>query len=144
MKAKHQRLVLAAVAALAVLVAVLLAMSALSERASYFYAPADLAGRPLPLDRAVRVGGVVEQASLETEPDGLTIRFRLTDESGRSVPVRFTGIVPDLFREGSGAIAEGRFRPDGTFVADEILAKHDETYRPPEEAGDRHKVESLR
>lgn len=143
MKAKHQRLALIAGAIVAVLAAVLLAMSALKDRAAYFYAPADLQGKPLPLDRAVRIGGMVEEGSIRTEPDGVTIRFVVGDESGRTVPVRFTGIVPDLFKEKSGVIAEGRFLPDGTFAADEILAKHDENYRPPELAGDRHKVESL-
>lgn len=143
MKAKHQRLALAGVAVVAVLAAVLLAMSALSERASYFYAPADLEGKALPLDRAVRIGGMVEGGSLRTEADGVTISFLVGDGSQRTIPVRFTGIVPDLFKEDSGVIAEGRFRADGTFMAEEILAKHDENYRPPELAGDRHKAESL-
>jgi cytochrome c-type biogenesis protein CcmE len=142
-KAKHQRLVLIGGAILAVLAAVLLAMSALKDRAAYFYAPGDLEGKALPLDRAVRVGGMVEEGSIRTEADGVTIRFLVGDESERIIPVRFTGIAPDLFKENSGVIAEGRFQPDGTFVADEILAKHDENYRPPELAGDRHKAESL-
>lgn len=143
MKAKHQRLTLAVVAVLAVLAAVLLAMSALSERAAYFYAPADLGGKTLPLDRQVRIGGMVEEGSLRSEADGVTITFLVGDESSRTIPVRFTGIAPDLFKEGSGVIAEGRFQDDGTFMAEEILAKHDENYRPPELAGDRHKAESL-
>ena len=144
MKPKQQRLILLLLAIAAVLGAVLLAMSALSGRAAYFYAPGDLAGRALPLDRAVRIGGMVKDGSIRREADGVTIRFVVADESAAEIPVRFTGITPDLFKENGGVIAEGRFRADGLFLADEILAKHDENYRPPELAGDRHKAESLR
>ena len=132
MKAKHQRLILLALAIVAVLGAVLLAMSALKDQASYFYAPADVTAKGLPLDRAVRIGGMVREGSLERLPDGTSIRFIVGDETAATIPVRFTGIVPDLFREGSGVVAEGRFQPDGSFVATEILAKHDENYMPPE------------
>ena len=148
MKAKNQRLTLLLLAAGAVLAAVLLAMSALRDQASYFYAPADVRAKGLPLDRPVRVGGMVRGGSLQREPDGVTIRFLVGDDSDAVVPVRFTGIPPELFRENSGVIAEGRFRPDGTFVASEILARHDENYMPPElaERNGRqlHKTESLK
>jgi cytochrome c-type biogenesis protein CcmE len=87
---------------------------------------------------------MVQGGSIRREPDGVTIRFVVTDETAATIPVRFRGIVPDLFREDSGVVAQGRFQPDGLFVADEILAKHDENYRPPQLAGDRHKTESLR
>lgn len=143
MKAKHQRLTLLILAIAAVLGAVLLAMSALREQAAYFYAPADVARRGLPLDRAVRIGGMVQDKSVRHAGDGVTIDFIVEDETDATIPVRFTGIVPDLFREGSGVVAEGRFQPSGLFVADEILAKHDENYMPPELAGDRHKTGTL-
>jgi cytochrome c-type biogenesis protein CcmE len=143
-KAKTQRLVLLSVAVGAVLVAVLLGMSAMSSQAALFYAPGDLNKASLPLDRPVRVGGMVRQGSLERLPDGVTIRFIVQDDSASTIPVRFTGIAPNLFREGSGMVAEGRFQPDGTFVASEILAKHDENYVSPQMAGQNmHKTDSL-
>jgi cytochrome c-type biogenesis protein CcmE len=144
-KAKHQRLILLALAIIAVLAAVLLAMSALKDQAAYFYAPADVARKGLPLDRAVRIGGMVRQGSLERLPDGTTIRFIVGDETDATIQVTFTGIVPDLFREGSGVVAEGRFQPDGSFVAAEILAKHDENYMPPKlgPQGDKHRTGTL-
>jgi cytochrome c-type biogenesis protein CcmE len=142
-KRKHQRLTLLLLAIAAVLGAVLLGMLALRDQASYFYAPADVERRGLPLDKAVRIGGMVRQDSIEREPDGITIRFIVEDDSEATIPVRFTGITPDLFKENSGVVAEGRFQPDGLFVASEILAKHDENYMPPQLAGEKHKSESL-
>jgi cytochrome c-type biogenesis protein CcmE len=130
MKPKNQRLVLVGAAIVAVLVAVLLAMWGLRERASYFYTPAEIvAGKATP-GQAVRLGGMVERGSVRRQPDGVTIRFVVTDGQART-PVTYRGIVPDLFREGSGVVAEGRMET-GTFVADTILAKHDERYMPPE------------
>jgi cytochrome c-type biogenesis protein CcmE len=142
-KPKHQRLVLVALALLALGCAALLAMSALKDQAAYFYAPGDVARQGVPQGRAIRIGGMVQQGSIVRELDGVTIRFVVTDETGATIPVRFTGIVPDLFKENSGVVAEGRFQAGGQFVANEILAKHDENYRPPELAGERHKSESL-
>ena len=132
MKAKHQRLVLLGLAGAAVLAAVLLGMSAMRDQASFFYAPADVVRRGLPLDRAVRIGGMVRRGSLHRHPDGVTIDFLVGDETPATIPVTYRGITPDLFREGSGVIAEGRFQPNGAFTASEILAKHDENYMPPE------------
>lgn len=143
MKAKHQRLTLLLLAIGAVLGAVLLSMSALKDQAAYFYAPADVAREGVPLDRAVRIGGMVVDGSVERATDGVTISFVVGDDSEATIPVLFTGIVPDLFKENSGVVAEGRFRADGTFIADRILAKHDENYMPPELAGDKHKSETL-
>ncbi|MEA3054433.1 MAG: cytochrome c-type biosis protein CcmE, partial [Sphingomonadales bacterium] len=97
-----------------------------------------------PLDRAVRIGGMVQAGSLTRAPDGVTIAFVVKDETPHTIRVRFRGILPSLFREGSGVVAEGRFQPGGLFVANEILAKHDENYRPPNLAGDKHKSESLK
>ena len=130
MKPKTQRLILVAAAAVAVLAAVLLAMWGLKDRASYFYAPAEIAAGKAADGQAIRLGGMVENGSLQRLSDGVTVRFRLTDGVA-TTPVQYRGIVPDLFREGSGAVAEGRMER-GTFVADTILAKHDERYMPPE------------
>jgi cytochrome c-type biogenesis protein CcmE len=130
MKPKSQRLVLVSAAIVAVLIAVLLAMWGLRSQASYFYTPADIAAGKAHEGEAMRLGGMVEQGSVERAADGLTIRFVITDGKART-PVVFRGIVPDLFREGSGAVAEGRLEK-GTFVADNILAKHDERYMPPQ------------
>ena len=143
-KAKNQRLVLLVLAILAVLGAVLLAMSAMRDQAAFFYAPGDVARKGLPLDQAVRIGGMVRPGSIRRHADGVTIDFTVGDETRSTILVRYTGITPDLFRENSGVIAEGRFRPDGTFMATEILAKHDENYMPPELARrGLHKTESL-
>ena len=130
MKPKHQRLLLAGLAIAALLAAVLLAMWGLRDRAAYFFTPAEIAIGKAEQGRAIRVGGMVEKGSIRQESDGVTIRFLVTDGEAR-IPVRYTGITPDLFREGSGVVAEGRMQGD-TFVADEILAKHDERYMPPQ------------
>lgn len=130
-KPKHQRLVLIVIAAAAVVAAVLLAMWGLKDRAAYFYTPSEVAAGKAGVGEAIRLGGMVEQGSIERLADGVTVRFRVGD-GGSQVPVMFRGIVPDLFREGSGVVAEGRLTSDGTFVADNILAKHDERYMPPE------------
>jgi cytochrome c-type biogenesis protein CcmE len=130
MKPKNQRLVLVSAALVAVLVAVLLAMWGLRERASYFYTPADISGGKAAQGQAIRLGGMVQRGSIQHEADGVTIQFVVTDGKAET-PVVYRGIVPDLFREGSGAVAEGRLQ-GGTFFADTILAKHDERYMPPQ------------
>ena len=131
MKRKNQRLILLVLAVVATLGAVLLAMSAMRSQAAFFYAPGDVARKGLPLDRAVRIGGMVKQGSLQRRSDGVTIDFVVGDDTAHTIPVQFTGIAPELFRENSGVVAEGRFQPDGRFVATEILARHDENYMPP-------------
>ena len=130
-KAKHQRLVLVLIALAALIGAGLLAAWALRNQASYFYLPAQMASDPPEAGRAVRLGGMVEAGSLKKEADGVTLAFVVGDGTAR-IPVRFKGIAPDLFKEGSGVVAEGRIGPDGTFVADNLLAKHDEKYVPRE------------
>lgn len=130
-KAKHQRLVLLVVALVVLTGAGLLAAWALRNQASYFYVPSEIVAAPPNPDRGVRLGGMVEKGSLRTEADGVTIAFMVQDGKAR-VPVRFSGIVPSLFVEGSGVVAEGRMGKDGTFVADNLLAKHDENYIPRE------------
>ena len=143
MRAKHQRLWLALLALGAIVAAALLALSALKDQAAFFYSPSDARAQGLPLGRAVRLGGIVAAHSVSHEADGVTVRFVVTD--GRATtPVTFAGIVPDLFRERSGVIAEGQFRPDGSFVASNLLAKHDEKYMPPEVAGAMHETKTLK
>jgi cytochrome c-type biogenesis protein CcmE len=127
---KHQRLVLVILALFAVLGAVLLAMWGLKDRAAYFYTPADVVAGKADPGKAMRLGGMVQKGSVERDRDGVTTRFTVEDGDAR-VPVVFKGIVPDLFREGSGVVAEGRLE-GRTFVADNILAKHDERYMPPQ------------
>ncbi|MEO7786934.1 MAG: cytochrome c maturation protein CcmE [Sphingomicrobium sp.] len=132
MKPKNQRLVLILLALVAVTAAVLLAMWGLRDRASYFYTPADIvAGKAAGAgDRTVRLGGMVQKGSLVRAADGVSVRFTVIDGDA-STPVTYRGILPDLFREGSGVVAEGRLS-GATFTADTILAKHDERYMPPQ------------
>lgn len=129
-KPKHQRLVLVMLALAALVGAGLLAAWALSRQASYFYIPSEIAAHAPEQGRAIRLGGMVQKGSIKTMPDGITIHFTVTDGKAQ-VPVRFSGITPDLFVEGSGVVAEGRME-GATFVADNLLAKHDEKYVPRE------------
>ena len=131
LKPKHQRLVLVLLAVAALIGAALLAAWALRNQASYFYVPSDMVAEPPAPGQAVRLGGMVEEGSLRTRADGVTVDFVVGDGEAR-VPVTFAGIVPDLFVEGSGVVAEGSLRADGTFEASNLLAKHDENYMPRE------------
>lgn len=130
---KHQRLVLVVLAIAALVGAVLLAMWGLRDRAAYFVTPSDIAAGKAAPDKPMRLGGMVVNGSLKRDPDGLTVRFTVSDTHAET-PVVYRGITPDLFREGSGVVAEGRLAPSGLFVADTILAKHDERYMPPQMA----------
>ncbi len=134
LKPKHQRLVLISIALVALIGASLLAAYALSNQADYFYVPADIAVNPPEAGQAIRLGGMVEVGSITTAQDGITTSFIVQDGVAR-VPVQFAGILPDLFVEGSGVVADGRMDAGGTFVADNLLAKHDENYMPRELAG---------
>ncbi|WP_295526372.1 cytochrome c maturation protein CcmE [Novosphingobium sp. Chol11] len=129
-KPKHQRLVLLLFAVSALIGAGLLAAYALRNQAAYFYVPSDLVAKPPEPGRAVRLGGMVQKGSIKTRGDGVTIDF-LVGDGKVDVPVRFRGITPELFVEGSGVVAEGRMEGT-TFVADNLLAKHDEKYVPRE------------
>jgi cytochrome c-type biogenesis protein CcmE len=129
MKPKNQRMILVSAALVAVLAAVLLAMWGLRDRASYFYTPSEVAAGKAPQYRPMRLGGMVDRGSVRHDSDG-SITFTVSDGKGRAA-VRFHGILPNLFREGSGMVAEGRLQGE-TFIADNILAKHDERYMPPE------------
>jgi len=131
MKRKHQRLVLIALALAALIGAGLLAAWALRNQAAYFYVPSEFVATPPAQGRDIRLGGMVERGSIKPQADGVSIMFILADGKAR-VPVRFTGIVPDLFQEGSGAVAEGQLGAGGTFIAARVLAKHDENYMPRE------------
>lgn len=142
MKAKHQRLTLVSLAVLAVVGAALLAMSALKDQAAFFYAPSDLAKVQLVPGTAIRLGGMVATGSVKKLADGVTTSFVVTDNLA-TTPVAYRGILPDLFREGSGVVAEGKIVPGGAFVADTILAKHDERYMPPQVAGKMHKSDTV-
>ena len=113
--------------------ATVLVLFAFEDNLVFFFSPTELAAREIAPDLRVRLGGLVEEESTQREPDGVTISFRITDLVA-VVPVRFTGVLPDLFREGQGVVVEGRLGADGVFVADSVLAKHDENYMPPEVA----------
>ena len=134
MKAKHQRLILALAALVALIGAGLLAASALKDEAAYFYAPGDVKTKGVEPGKAIRLGGMVVKGSLKRAPDGVTLYFDVTDGKA-TVPATFSGIAPDLFKEGSGVVAEGSFDAKGTFIATNLLAKHDERYMPRELEG---------
>ena len=114
-------------------VATTLVLNAFQSNLVFFFTPTQVASNEAPRDRAFRVGGLVESGSVVRDKDALTVRFRVTD-TAKTIPVVYTGILPDLFREGKGIVAQGRLGPDGTFKASEVLAKHDENYMPPEAA----------
>ena len=131
MKPKHQRLLLALIAVVALICAGLIAASALREEASYFYTPTTLATANVEPGKAIRLGGMVQKGSIVRAADGVSITFIVQDQE-RTQKVAYRGITPDLFVEGSGVVADGRLRPDGVFVAEGLLAKHDENYVPKE------------
>ncbi len=133
MTRKRRRLVLISSGMIALSAAVALVLIAFEDNLVFFYSPSDLLAEKVPESRALRLGGLVEEDSVKRLADGLTVEFRVTDLAN-AVPVTYRGILPDLFREGQGVVAEGRFGADGVFVADEVLAKHDENYMPPEVA----------
>ena len=128
---KTQRLILVSLAVAAIVGAALLALWGLQGRAAYFVTPSEIARGEVKVGIPLRLGGMVAEGSIETGGDGSDFHFLLADEEART-PVAFRGILPDLFVEGSGAVAEGQLTQEGTFVADRILAKHDENYMPPE------------
>jgi cytochrome c-type biogenesis protein CcmE len=133
MKARQKRLIFVGLAIVGVGAAATMALSALQSNIAYFFSPSQVMANEQPRDTVFRVGGLVVKNTLKRQPDGLTVRFDVTDNAA-TVPVSYTGILPDLFGEGQGVVAKGRMGPDGTFVAEEVLAKHDESYMPPEVA----------
>ena len=133
MKPRHKRLV-AIVGGVALIGAAAgLILYAFQSNLVFFFSPTQVAAHEAPQGRAFRIGGLVEAGSVVREKDALTVRFRVTD-TAQTIPVVYSGILPDLFREGKGVVAQGRLQPDGTFRASEVLAKHDENYMPPEAA----------
>jgi len=114
-------------------VATALVLNAFQSNLVFFFTPTQVAAHEAPQNRAFRIGGLVEAGSVQRDKDALTVRFMVTD-TAKAIPVTYTGILPDLFREGKGVVAQGRIGADGTFHATEVLAKHDENYMPPEAA----------
>lgn len=133
MKPRTKRLILAVIGLAAVGAAAVLAITALQSNVTYFFTPSQVTAKQAPQDRLFRLGGLVEQGSLKRQGNSLSIEFMVTDLVAK-VPVIYTGILPDLFKEGQGVVAKGHLGGDGIFQANEVLAKHDEGYMPPEVA----------
>ena len=133
MTPRHRRMALIAVVLGGVVVSAALAMRAFEQNLLYFFSPTQIATGEAPAERTFRLGGMVLDGSVEREPGSLTVSFVVTDYA-HSIPVRYTGVLPDLFQEGQGVVARGRVEGDGHFAAEEVLAKHDENYMPPEVA----------
>ena len=131
MKARHKRFVLVGLGIVGVVIAAALAINALQSNIAYFFSPSQVLAGEAPRGHVFRLGGLVEKGTLQRQPDGLAVEFVVTD-TAKSVTVRYTGILPDLFKEGQGVVTKGRLGDDGVFVAEEVLAKHDESYMPPE------------
>ena len=110
-----------------------LVLNAFQSNLVFFFSPSQVVAKEAPVERSFRIGGLVEQGSIQREGQGLTIRFAVTDLAHK-IPVTYTGLLPDLFKEGKGVVAQGKLGPDGVFRADQVLAKHDENYKPPEAA----------
>lgn len=140
MTPRQRRMALVAVLVLGIGTAVGLGLVAFQENLRLFIDPSEVVAGKAPRDRIFRLGGMVKEGTLRTEEDGLTRYFEVTDFA-QSVAVVYTGILPDLFREGQGIVANGKLRADGVFVAEEVLAKHDENYMPPEVAESLKSVE---
>lgn len=131
MKRRHKRIGFIVAGLAGLCVAGFLAAQAFRSNLVFFYSPSEVIAKAAPVDRTFRVGGLVETGTLKRENDGLTVRFAVTD-TAKSIPVVYKGILPDLFKEGKGCVAQGRVGSDGVFYADQVLAKHDENYMPPE------------
>ncbi len=142
MDTRKKKWALAGAAAVVVAAGVYMALQAFSENLVFFFSPTQVVAKEAPVGRTFRLGGVVEPGSVERASDGVTVRFRITD-TAKTVDVAYTGILPDLFSEGQGVVAQGKVDESGLFTASEVLAKHDENYMPPEAAkalDDAHKA----
>ena len=133
MKARHKRLMFVALGLVGVGAAAYLAVGALQSNIAYFYSPSQVLAKESPVDHTFRLGGLVETGTLQRQSDGLTLTFVVTDNAEK-VKVSYTGILPDLFSEGRGVVTRGKLGADGVFYAEDVLAKHDEAYMPPEVA----------
>ena len=133
MKARHRRFMWIALGLCVIGVAVTLVLRAFNSNMVFFFTPSEVAENKAPADRTFRIGGLVTAGSVKRQSDGLTVTFAVTDMA-KTIPVSYTGILPDLFKEGKGVVAQGKLGQDGVFRAAEVLAKHDENYMPPEAA----------
>jgi cytochrome c-type biogenesis protein CcmE len=131
MKPRHRRFAWIGAGVIAVAIAAALVLNAFRSNLVFFFSPSQVAAKEAPQGRAFRIGGLVVPGSLQREQNSLTVRFSVTD-TAKTIPVVYTGLLPDLFKEGKGVVAQGTLQPDGTFRATEVLAKHDENYMPPE------------
>jgi cytochrome c-type biogenesis protein CcmE len=131
MKRRHKRIAFIVIALASLSIAAYLVASAFRNNLVFFFSPTQVAAKEAPIDRTFRVGGLVQEGTLKRDPDGLTVRFTVTD-TAESIPVVYKGILPDLFKEGRGCVAQGKLSADGVFQAEQVLAKHDENYMPPE------------
>ena len=131
MKRRHKRIAIILVGIAGLSLAAFLVASAFRKNLVFFFSPTQVAAKEAPVDRTFRIGGLVEDGTLKRDPDGLTVRFIVTDTAA-SIPVVYKGILPDLFKEGRGCVAQGKIGSDGVFQAEQVLAKHDENYMPPE------------
>ena len=131
MKPRHKRFAMIAAGLAAVGIAALLVLNAFRSNLVFFFTPTQVVQGEAPIGTNFRIGGLVEKGSIKRESDGLTVNFVVTD-TAKSMKVTFTGILPDLFKEGKGVVAQGKLGSDGIFHADQVLAKHDENYMPPE------------
>jgi cytochrome c-type biogenesis protein CcmE len=133
MKPRNRRLVALGVGLATLAAATALVLNAFNSNLVFFFSPTQVMANEAPRERSFRVGGLVQEGSVVREPQGLTIRFKVTD-TAQSIPVTYTGLLPDLFQEGKGVVAQGKLGADGVFRADQVLAKHDENYMAPEAA----------
>jgi len=131
MKRRHKRIGMIVVGLAGITVAAILAGKAFNNNLVFFFSPTQVAAKEAPVNRTFRIGGLVEEGTLKRDNDGLTVRFTVTDTAA-SIPVIYKGILPDLFKEGRGCVAQGHLSSDGVFQAEQVLAKHDENYMPPE------------
>src|SRR6185369_2686599 len=134
MKRRHKRVAFIVVGLAGLAVAAYLVASAFRNNLVFFFSPTQVAAKEAPVNRTFRIGGLVQEGTLQRDNDGLTVRFTVTDTAA-NIPVVYKGILPDLFKEGRGCVAQGKLASDGVFHADQVLAKHDENYMPPQ-AGD--------
>ena len=133
MKTRHKRLMLVGVGLATLALAAWLVLSAFQKNLVFFFTPSQVFKGEAPQGSSFRIGGMVESGSIQRQPDGITVKFVVTDMA-QKIPAVYRGILPDLFKEGKGVVAQGKLGPDGVFAADEVLAKHDENYMPPEAA----------
>lgn len=133
MKPRHKKLTIIIMSVAALGLSAALVLDAFQSNLVFFFSPSQVAANEAPRGRSFRIGGLVEEGSVKRQSDGITVSFVVTD-TAKNIPVVYTGILPDLFKEGKGVVAQGKLSPDGVFRADEVLAKHDENYMPPEAA----------